>query len=158
LLCVVSRQSCWMTWSIVSSPSMTVELYHVTNTHNKFGFFFWLRYWIVDLLLPRFTISLVVSSPNVAIVILDAAGYFPQSSGSFFIFYVSINFKSSFDLFFSWFYSSQTYCNAFRVVVFLPLFFSLSLSFIFPLANFGNLAHRRYFLSYSFVFIFSIII
>jgi len=43
LLCVVSQQSCWTAWFIVSSPSMTVELYHVTDTHNKFGFFFWLR-------------------------------------------------------------------------------------------------------------------
>ena len=40
LLRVVSQWSCWMTWSIVSSPSMATELYHVADNLNKFGFFF----------------------------------------------------------------------------------------------------------------------
>ena len=29
-----------MTWSIVSSPSVATELYHVTDTGNNFGFLF----------------------------------------------------------------------------------------------------------------------
>lgn len=55
-----------MTWSIVSSPSMATELYHVADNLNKFGFFFDEDTQYHTFQLSHWMTCLVVSSPDVA--------------------------------------------------------------------------------------------
>ena len=65
-----------MTWSIVSSPSMATELYHVADNLNKFGFFFDEDTQYYTIQLSHWMTCLVVSSPDVATLNLISAGFF----------------------------------------------------------------------------------